>query len=192
MISLPKQFKAIIFDLDGTLADTMPIHYRACQIVCQEYGFDFPKDYFYQEAGKPTLEVFQNLVKMLGKNLDGNTLGRAKEEKFLELIHTVQPISLVADVARNYKGKVPMAIGSGGQRNSVDLTLKAIGFDQFFDCVVTCDDVVEHKPHPATFLKAAYDMGVSAIDCLVFEDGDPGIQAAKSAGMMVVDIREYF
>ena len=192
MISLPKQFKAIIFDLDGTLADTMPIHYRACQIVCQEYGFDFPKDYFYQEAGKPTLEVFQNLVKMLGKNLDGNTLGRAKEEKFLELIHTVQPISLVADVARNYKGKVPMAIGSGGQRNSVNLTLKAIGFDQFFDSVVTCDDVVEHKPHPATFLKAAYDMGVSATDCLVFEDGDPGIQAAKSAGMMFVDIREYF
>ena len=192
MISLPKQFKAIIFDLDGTLADTMPIHYRACQIVCQEYGFDFPKDYFYQEAGKPTLEVFQNLVKMLGKNLDGNTLGRAKEEKFLELIHTVQPISLVADVARNYKGKVPMAIGSGGQRNSVDLTLKAIGFDEFFDSVVTCDDVVEHKPHPATFLKAAYDMGVSATDCLVFEDGDPGIQAAKSAGMMFVDIREYF
>lgn len=192
MISLPKQFKAIIFDLDGTLADTMPIHYRACQIVCQEYGFDFPKDYFYQEAGKPTLEVFQNLVKMLGKNLDGNTLGRAKEEKFLELIHTVQPISLVADVARNYKGKVPMAIGSGGQRNSVNLTLKAIGFDEFFDSVVTCDDVVEHKPHPATFLKAAYDMGVSATDCLVFEDGDPGIQAAKSAGMMFVDIREYF
>lgn len=192
MIKLPKEYKAFIFDLDGTLADTMPVHYEACQIVCNEKGFDFPEDYFYQEAGKPTLEVFRNLVKMLDRKEDGNELGQAKEQKFLELIPTVKPLDLVADLAKSHKGKIPMAIGSGGQRHSVDLTLKVIGFDGFFDSVVSCDDVEKHKPNPDTFLKAAQEMGVNPEDCVVFEDGDPGINAAKAAGMQWIDVREYF
>jgi len=192
MIKLPENYKAFIFDLDGTLADTMPVHYKACQIVCNEKGFDFPEDYFYQEAGKPTLEVFRNLVKMLGKDIDGNVLGQAKEEKFLELIPTVKPLEMVAEVARSHKGKIPMAIGSGGQKHSVDLTLKVIGFDGFFDSVVSCDDVEKHKPNPDTFLKAAEEMGISPKDCVVFEDGDPGIEAAKAAGIQWIDVRDYF
>lgn len=191
MLKLPENYKAFIFDLDGTLADTMPVHYEACQIVCNELGFDFPEDYFYQEAGKPTLEVFRNLMKMLGKDIDGNQLGQAKEEKFLELIPTIKPLDIVAEVAKSHKGKIPMAIGSGGQRHSVNLTLEVIGFDDFFDSVVSCDDVQNHKPHPDTFLKAANEMGVDPKDCVVFEDGDPGIDAAKAAGMMVVDVRDY-
>ena len=192
MIKLPENYKAFIFDLDGTLADTMPVHYKACQIVCNEKGFDFPEDYFYQEAGKPTLEVFRNLVKMLNRPEDGNELGQAKEQKFLELIPTVKQLDIVAELAVSHKGKIPMAIGSGGQRHSVDLTLEVIGFDDFFDSVVSCDDVEKHKPNPDTFLKAALEMGVDAKDCVVFEDGDPGIEAAKSAGMMWVDVRNYF
>lgn len=191
MIKLPENYKAFIFDLDGTLADTMPVHYKACQIVCNEHGFDFPEDYFYKEAGKPTLEVFRNLVKMLGKDIDGNILGQSKEEKFLELINLVTPLEIVAKIALDHKGKIPMAIGSGGQRYSVDLTLKVINFDGFFDSVVSCDDVKNHKPHPDTFLKAAKEMGVDPKDCVVFEDGDPGIEAAKSAGMQWIDVREY-
>lgn len=191
MIKLPANYKAFIFDLDGTLADTMPLHYRACQIVCNEHGFDFPEDYFYKEAGKPTLEVFRNLVEMLGKNIDGNILGQLKEEKFLELIPTVKPLQIVSELARAHKGKIPMAIGSGGQRYSVELTLEVIGFSGFFDSIVSCDDVSKHKPHPDTFLKAAQEMGVDPEHCVVFEDGDPGIQAAKNAGMMYVDVREF-
>lgn len=193
MIKLPKKYKAFIFDLDGTLADTMPVHYKACQIVCNQKGFDFPEDYFYQEAGKPTLEVFRNLIKKLGiEGVDGNVLGQAKEEEFLKLIPTVKPLSIIADVAQSHKGKIPMAIGSGGQRHSVDLTLDVIGYNGFFDAVVSCDDVEKHKPHPDTFLKAAKQMGVAPEDCVVFEDGDPGIKAAEAAGMMVVDVRPYF
>ena len=84
MIKLPEKYKALIFDLDGTLADTMPLHYKACQLVCNEKGFDFPEDYFYQEAGKPTIEVFQNLMIKLGKDFDGKILGKAKEKQFLD------------------------------------------------------------------------------------------------------------
>jgi beta-phosphoglucomutase family hydrolase len=191
MIKLPNHYKALIFDLDGTLADTMPIHYEACQVVCNKNGFDFPEDFFYAEAGKPTLEVFELLMKKLGKDLDGRKLGTEKEAVFLSLIHTVKPLELIAEIAREHKGKIPMAIGSGGQRKSVDLTLEAIGMVDYFDSVVSCDDVSKFKPHPETFLKAAAEMKVEPKDCIVFEDGDPGIDAAKSAGMMVVDIRPF-
>lgn len=192
MIDLPSNFKAFIFDLDGTLADTMSVHYKACQLVCNRKGFDFPEDYFYQEAGKPTLEVFRNLILKLGiKGIDGNELGQEKEKKFLELIPSVKPVKFVSQIAKKYKGKIPMAIGSGGQRNTVELTLTAIGFDDFFDSIVTCDDVEYHKPHPETFLKAALEMGVEPHECVVFEDGDPGLEAAKTAGMMTIDVRYY-
>ena len=192
MIKLPEKYKALIFDLDGTLADTMPLHYKACQLVCNEKGFDFPEDYFYQEAGKPTIEVFQNLMIKLGKDLDGEILGKAKEKQFLDLISEVTPLKMVADIAQSHKGKIPMAIGSGGQRYSVELTLDVIGYTGFFDSIVSCDDVSNYKPSPDTFLKCAEEMGVEPKDCIVFEDGDPGIKAAKTAGMMVVDVREYF
>ncbi len=192
MIDLPSNFKAFIFDLDGTLADTMSVHYKACQLVCNRKGFDFPEDYFYQEAGKPTLEVFRNLIlKLEIKGIDGNELGQEKEKKFLELIPSVKPVKFVSQIAKKYKGKIPMAIGSGGQRNTVELTLTAIGFDDFFDSIVTCDDVEYHKPHPETFLKAALEMGVEPHECVVFEDGDPGLEAAKTAGMMTIDVRYY-
>jgi beta-phosphoglucomutase family hydrolase len=192
MIELPSHFKAFIFDLDGTLADTMPIHYQACQMVCKKHGFDFPEDYFYQEAGKPTLEVFKSLIDKLEiKGVDSQQLGREKEQAFLKLIKWVKPIPFVSEIAKSYKGKIPMAIGSGGQRDTVNLTLNTIDFNNFFDSVVTCDDVEKYKPDPETFLKAALEMGVDPMDCVVFEDGDPGVIAALKAGMMVVDIRNY-
>ena len=145
MIKLPCNYKALIFDLDGTLANTMPVHYKACQIVCNKYGFNFPEDFFYDQAGKPTLEVFKLLIKKLDKNLDATALGTEKEIVFLSLIHEVEPLSLITDVAVLNKGKVPMAIGSGSQRKSVDLTLEAIGMSNYFDVVVSCDDVNKFK-----------------------------------------------
>ena len=191
MIKFPCNYKALIFDLDGTLADTMPVHYKACQIVCNKYGFDFPEDFFYAEAGKPTLAVFELLMKKLGKDLDGSLLGIEKETVFLSLIQEVKPLDLIAEIAVFNKGKVPMAIGSGGQRRSVDLTLEAIGMSDYFDIIVSCDDVKKFKPNPETFLKAATQMNVAPKDCLVFEDGDLGIDAARSGGMMVVDVRQF-
>lgn len=191
MIEIPKDTKAIIFDLDGTFADTMPLHYEACQLVCNELGFDFPEDFFYAEAGKPTIEVFKNLMKLLNLPYDGSEIGHKKEEEFLKLIPKVVPLKLVEDVAKLYAGKLPMAIGSGGQKHTVDLTLKAIGYTHFFQSVVSADDVVKHKPHPDTFLKCAEEMNVAPEFCVVFEDGDPGIEAAVAAGMKYVDVRDY-
>lgn len=184
------KYKAFVFDLDGTLADTMPLHYEACNAVCKVHGFEFPLDYFYQEAGKPTLLVFQNLVKLLNLPLDGLELGKAKEAMVLDLLPKVGFVPSVYDIFVRYKGDKKYAIGSGGQAHTVNLTLKYLGLsNKDFGAIVSADDVCFHKPHPETFLKAAYLLKLQPADCLVFEDGDPGIEAAKAAGMDYVDVR---
>ncbi len=190
-ITVPENIKALIFDLDGTLADTMPVHYKACEIVCAKYGFEFPIDLFYQMAGVPTIEVFRILIERLGLDLDYKQIGQEKEEAFLQLIGEIKPIDLVYQIALDNKGIRPMAIGSGGQPQSVTDTLEAIGMSTFFDAIVNCADVKNVKPAPDTFLLAAEKMNVKPEDCLVFEDGDPGILAAKAAGMAVVDVRPF-
>ena len=191
MIELIKQHKAIIFDLDGTLADTMPLHYKASQEICNAYDFDFPLDYFLQEAGRPTVDVFIDLMKILNTGLDGKLLALKKEKRFLELLPSVNVIEEVFAVAKKFHGIIPLAIGSGGQKTAVLETLGALGITHLFDAIVTADDVLKHKPFPDTFLKAATLMGVTPEECIVFEDGPPGIEAAITAKMDVIDIRKY-
>lgn len=191
MIKVPENTKAIIFDLDGTLADTMPLHYKACQLVCRENGFDFPLSYFLEKAGIPTIQVFEMLVKDLNIEHDGKALGRQKEQRVLDLVHEVKAIAEVESILLSNYNKMPLAIGSGGERKTIELTLNAIGHSDKFDAIVGAEDVQRHKPFPDTFLKAAEQMGVDPVDCLVLEDGEPGIQAAQAAGMMVIDVRPH-
>lgn len=191
MIELIKNHQAIIFDLDGTLADTMPLHYQASQEICNSYGFDFPLDYFLQEAGRPTIDVFIDLMKKLNNGLDGKSLAIQKEKRFLELLPTVTPIKEVYAIAKKFHRKIPLAIGSGGQKKAVEETLNALNIFNMFDAIVSADDVSKHKPHPDTFLRAAEIIGASPESCIVFEDGPPGIQAAIAAKMDVIDIRKY-
>ena len=185
------QTKALIFDIDGTLVDTMPVHYKACQIICNQYGFDFPLDFFYAYAGVPTIKCFEILVEQLKLNLNGAELGRMKEEKYVELIHEVKPMKVVYDIALQYKDKLPMGLGTGSTRDIAAKTLASAGIIGMFDIIITADDVKYHKPAPDTFLLCAERMGIEPEYCQVFEDADPGIKAAKGAGMMVTDVRDY-
>lgn len=187
----PAHIKAFIFDLDGTLADTMPAHYKACQIVGEKYGFVFPETFFYECAGMPTTAAFDLLFKKENIQLDSMAIGLEKEEIFHTLLHEVKPIALTFELAQAEKGSIKMAIGSGGRRESVMNTLKAIGMEDFFNVIITCEDVENTKPAPDTFLLAAKQLGVAPENCLVFEDGDPGIVAAMSAGMECIDVRDY-
>lgn len=185
--------RGLIFDIDGTLVDTMPIHYKASQLVCNSYGFDFPLDFFYKHAGTPTLKVFQMLMAEKGLNLDGITLGLEKEKKYLELLDKdkVKPLPAVYDVVLAYKGKLPMALGTGATHEIAFRTLEAAGLKDQFSIIITADDVKNGKPAPDTFLLCAERMGIAPQFCQVFEDGDAGIEAAKAGGMMVTDIRKY-
>lgn len=184
--------KGLIFDLDGTLADTMPIHYTAWKNAAAIYGIDFTTELFMQLAGIPLYPTVEKLNQLFGKNIDPKEMGDIKEADFEKNMHLTPEIKAITYLVREYLGKLPMAVGTGGSRRLSLKTLGIIGLQDHFDILVTSEDVSNFKPHPETFVKCAELMGVNPVDCEVFEDGILGIQAAKTAGMMVVDVSQYY
>lgn len=184
--------KGLIFDLDGTLADTMPIHYVAWRNATARYGIDFTTELFAQLAGIPLYPTVVKLNEMFGLNLDPHEVGDLKETEFENNMHLATPIKPVVDLVYKYHGKIPMSIGTGSCRRLSQRSLEIIGLKDYFDIIVSGDDVTKFKPHPETFLKCAELMGIDPVDCEVFEDGILGIQAAQSVGMMFEDVTNYY
>lgn len=184
--------KGLIFDLDGTLADTMPIHYIAWKNAAAKYGIDFTTELFAQLAGIPLYPTVEKINQIFGLTIDPKEMGDLKEEEFENNMHLTPEIKVVTDLVRKYHGKIPMAVGTGGSQRLSLKTLGIIGLEGYFDILVTSEDVSHFKPHPETFVKCAELMGITPADCEVFEDGILGMQAARTAGMMVVDVTEYY
>lgn len=191
-LEVSPEIKGLIFDLDGTIADTMPIHYIAWRNAAARYGIDFSVELFEQLAGIPLYKTVEKLNELFNKNIDPLEMGDAKEAEYEDNMHRAQPVEPVMDVIRQHHGKLPMAIGTGGCRELSLKAMKIVGVDQYIDQLVSADDVSQHKPHPETFLKCAELIGVKPADCLVFEDGILGIQAAQKAGMRVVNVTDYY
>jgi beta-phosphoglucomutase family hydrolase len=191
-LSINPKAKGLIFDLDGTLADTMPIHYIAWKNAAARYGIDFSPELFAQLAGIPVYPTVEKLNEIFGKNIDPQEMGDLKEAEFEKNMHLTPEIKIVTDLVRQHHGKLPMAIGTGGSRYLSMKTLGIIGLQDYINILVTSEDVKNFKPHPETFLKCAELIGVAPEDCEVFEDGVLGMQAAKTAGMMVVDVTQYY
>jgi beta-phosphoglucomutase family hydrolase len=184
--------KGLIFDLDGTLADTMPIHYIAWKNAASRYGIDFSPELFGQLAGIPLYPTVEKLNELFEKDIDPYEMGNIKEAEFEFNMHLTPQIQIVTNLVHKYHGKIPMAVGTGGARRLALKTLEIIGLQDYFSILVCSEDVSHYKPHPETFLKCAELMGVAPVDCEVFEDGGLGIQAAQAAGMMVVDVTKYY
>src|SRR5882757_9501007 len=180
---------ALIFDCDGTLADTMPAHYRAWQDVLRPHDVVFTEERFYALGGFPTRVIARMLCEEARRPFDVEEVVRAKEEGFLVQIDAIVPIVKVVDIARAGRGVCPMAVASGGRRAIVERTLRQIGVLDWFGAVVTAEDTVRHKPDPDIFLEAARRLAVNPSDCTVYEDTDVGLEAARRAGMRAVDVR---
>jgi beta-phosphoglucomutase family hydrolase len=191
-LTVSPKAKGLIFDLDGTLADTMPIHYIAWKNAAAGYGIEFTPELFAELAGIPLYPTVEKLNQLFGKSIDPKEMGDLKEAEFERNMHLTPEIKVVTDLVRENYGKVPMAVGTGGSRRLSLKTLGIIGMSDFFNIMVTSEDVSNFKPNPETFLKCAELMGVEPAECEVFEDGVLGMQAAHKAGMMVVDVTKYY
>jgi HAD superfamily hydrolase (TIGR01509 family) len=181
----PGEFSGYIFDCDGTLVDTMPLHYRAWNLALQRAGLrgDLDEDHFYSLGGVPTRRVAELLGARHGIAVDADRMFVEKEEIFLELQGELRVIPAVVEFARRVARVAPVSVASGGPKPIVRQTLERTGLAELFPIVVTPEDVVHGKPAPDMFLLAARLMGVEPSACLVFEDAVPGVEAARAAGM---------
>ena len=186
---------ALIFDLDGTLADTMPLHLKAWISACNYYGLNCPKEEMMQYAGLSTYKIASEVLKSYNSGTDNPPsleLAERKVKEFDNLQSYVKPIDLVVTIVLEYFGKLPMAVGTGGTRATALKTLEVLDLKKHFTVLVAAEDVENHKPEPDTFLRCAELLEVEPAKCMVFEDGDRGVEAARRAGMMVTDIRHFF
>ena len=188
--TLTRPLKGIIFDCDGTLADTMPMHWRAWQTIAARHRFHFPQERFYALGGVPSRDILRMLSLEQGLTMDHLAVAQEKEEIYLPLLAQVEPINSVVGVAREYYGKLPLAVASGGTRSIIGQVLEHLGIRQLFQAIVTSEDVVNQKPAPDIFLEAARRIGVPPQYCRAYEDTDLGMQAIRAAGMEAVDVRE--
>lgn len=184
--------RALIFDLDGTLADTMPVHFQAYKNILREYGIEFTPGLFATLAGVPAVGTIIRLNEMFGTRMDPEKVGHFKESEYEKIMHKMKPVEPVVSLVKKYYGKMPMAVGTGGYRRLAWKTMEILGLDAYFDILVSTEDVARPKPFPDTFLRCAELMSVDPVCCEVFEDGDLGIQAARAGGMMATLVTPYY
>ena len=191
MFTIPDDVRGLIFDCDGTLADTMPLHQVAWERAMADLGGRFTPEEGLEMAGVPTRRIFEILNQRHGFTIDPDRGNDLKEAYYATLVERARPIAEVVAVVEQYRGHLPMAVASGGERRVVMSTLSRIGLLDAFDTLVTADDIEQGKPAPDIFLEAARRLGVPPVSCIVFEDGDPGIEGARRARMRWIDVRRY-
>jgi len=183
-------FQAYIFDCDGTLVDSMPLHYIAWVEALKRHDapFEFTEEVFYAHAGIKEQDVVKILNVKHGTNIDPVSVDELKMEIFRERIPEVQTVGPVAEFAKSLYGRFPMAVASGSEEPTVRGCLEATGLIHLFETIITPKLVKHGKPAPDMFLLAAERMGIAPSECLVLEDGNSGLEAAKAAGMQAVFI----
>lgn len=182
------RYRALLFDCDGTIADSMDAHLEAFNVALGKQGGFITAEENQRYAGQPTQKIVAQLNELRGTDIDGERIADEKEKAFLARLDRVGPIAAVAEIIAAFHGMVPMAVVSGGGRNAVLRTLDQLKMKEILPVVVGAEDYEHGKPAPDAFLMAARKLGVKPADCLVFEDADLGIQAAKAAGMGYIHV----
>ena len=191
MITIHPEVKCLLFDCDGTLADTMGLHLEAWDETFTALGEKSPPAFLDGFRGVPTETIVEYLNETYGYNFDVKAFAKDKNIRVKQKLSHAEPIDPVIEIAVRYKNRFPMAVVSGGTRDNVLVILEAIGLKDFFDIILTANDDIKPKPSPDIFLEAAKRLNVKPEHCQVFEDGDPGLESARSAGMIATDVRLY-
>jgi len=176
-------FGAYLFDCDGTIVDSMPLHYKAWKQILGEWNCEFSEERFYAWGGMPIVQIISTLNNEYGLSMPVETLAARKESLYFELLPELQPVPEVVEHVLAMHGKIPFAVVSGSTRDSVVASLTTLRLLDRFDALVCAGEYQNSKPHPEAFLLAAEKLGVHPNACLVFEDTDMGIEAATAAGM---------
>ena len=184
----PGTFAAYLFDCDGTIADSMPLHYLAWKQALGEWNCEFDEKLFYDWGGMPIVEIIARLNQQRGLNMPVETVAHRKESLYFELLPQLKAVPEVLEYIEAMHGQIPFAVVSGSTRDSVAASLTTLNLLDRFDTLVCAGDYAKGKPDPEAFLLAASRLGVEPASCLVFEDTEMGIQAATSAGMASVKI----
>jgi beta-phosphoglucomutase family hydrolase len=184
--------RALIFDLDGTLLDSMALHWEAWETVCTSHGISIEKDFFMSLTGKPVEEISQIIVSHYNSDAEPEAILKEKQTYTMQRLPQIKPVEAVANVLFENAGKLPMAVGTGSDRKRALAMLDNAGLTKYFSAIVCAEDVENHKPAPDTFLRCAELMGVEPKFCQVFEDGAFGIKAAEDGGMIATDVKPYY
>lgn len=183
-LELPQgSFDAYLFDCDGTIVDSMPLHYKAWKQVLGEWNCEFSEERFYAWGGMPIVEIISTLNREYGLSMPVEAVAKRKEDLYFERLPELKPIPEVVEHILEQHGKIPLAVVSGSTRDSVEASLTTLQLLNRFDALVCAGEYQNSKPHPEAFLLAAEKLRVEPIKCLVFEDTNMGIEAATAAGM---------
>ncbi|HAH24796.1 MAG TPA: fructose-1-phosphate/6-phosphogluconate phosphatase [Prolixibacteraceae bacterium] len=190
-LEIHPQAKALIFDLDGTLSDSLPVHIASWHVVCEKLNCTFDEHILVEMTGMPTISFAERIKKENNLGIAAEVIVKMKQQEFWRNINHIKPHDAVIKLMKSAHGKIPMAVGTGASRQSAMLQMKELEIDHFFEVIVTADDVDRHKPEPDTFLKCAQMLKVDPHYCQVFEDGELGMLAAHTAGMLLTDVRPF-
>lgn len=194
MIVIPEGIEALIFDLDGTLADTMPLHLASWREVGKELNVEINDALIFPLSGTPTVKIVAHLNEKYGWNLDPAEVTRIKRAAFARLKKEngkITPLKPIYEIAKSMRGKMPMSIGTGSSRKNALNALEDMEMTDWWEIVLTASDDIKGKPAPDIYIACAKAMGIDPSKCLVFEDGAAGIQSAIAAKMQYIDVKKY-
>lgn len=184
------RYEGLIFDMDGTLIDTMPVHAKAWGMVGKQFGYEFDSQIMYNLGGATVRTIAEEMMKSANMPLERlDEVITAKRALSYQLIPSQSILLPTFDIVKHFYQKKPIALGSGSHRKIIDMLIDKLDIASYFNAIVSADDVKAHKPHPETFLRCAELIKINPTNCIVFEDADLGVKAGLSAGMDVFDIR---